>query len=111
MEIPWPPSANRYWRNVKGRTVVSKEARIYKSTICKLAKTWKNPCLGGRLQVCMAAFPPDKRRRDLDNLNKIVLDSLQKAGLYNDDSQIDYLSIERHEPCKDGRIQIWIWER
>lgn len=65
--------------------------------------------MGGRIKVSMCAFPPDKRRRDLDNLNKIILDSLQKAGLFHDDSQIDYLSIERCEPFKDGKIRVMLW--
>jgi len=48
-----------------------------------------------KLNVHIVAFPPDKRKRDLDNLFKAVLDSLTKAGVWIDDSQIDYLSIRR----------------
>lgn len=88
--------------------MVSKEARIYKSVICKLAKTWKYPCIGGRISVALSVFPPDKRRRDIDNLAKISLDSLQKAGLFHDDSQIDYLSIERCETFENGKIMVCI---
>ena len=88
--------------------MVSKEARLYKNLICKFLVSQGSPHVNGRLGVHMKAFPPDKRRRDLDNLNKVVLDSLQKAGLYDDDSQIDYLSIERAEPYLDGKIDIWI---
>lgn len=40
-------------------------------------------------------YPPDKRKRDIDNLIKIVADSLQDARYYMNDSQIDKIIIER----------------
>jgi len=24
LDLPWPPTANRYWRNVQGRMVISR---------------------------------------------------------------------------------------
>jgi len=56
----------------------------------------------------MDAFPPDRRRRDLDNIQKPVLDALEHAGVYEDDSQVDLL-ITRRGPVSDGgsiRVQI-----
>jgi crossover junction endodeoxyribonuclease RusA len=58
----------------------------------------------------MDAFPPDRRRRDLDNLPKAVLDSLAHAGVYEDDSQIDLLIIRRCDPIKGGKLKIRISE-
>ena len=49
----------------------------------------------GRLSMTMTLFPPDKRRRDLDNAFKAPLDALAHAGVYEDDSQIDVLTIRR----------------
>jgi len=40
---------------------------------------------------------PDKRRRDLDNLPKAVLDGLTHAALWHDDSQIDDLRVWRSD--------------
>lgn len=48
-----------------------------------------------RLKVDIIAYPPDKRRRDLDNLLKAPQDSLQHAGVFHDDSQIADLRIRR----------------
>ena len=58
----------------------------------------------------MDAFPPDRRRRDLDNLLKSTQDSLAHAGVYQDDAQIDLLLVRRREPIKPGMITIEILE-
>lgn len=47
------------------------------------------------IKIRIKAYPPDKRRRDLDNLLKSLLDSLQHAKLFPDDYQIDRLAIQR----------------
>ena len=39
--------------------------------------------------------PRSKRKFDLDNTLKAILDALMKADMYNDDSQIDYIEIAR----------------
>lgn len=63
-----------------------------------------------RLFICISVYPPDKRKRDIDNLTKCILDSIQKAKVFVDDNQIDELFISRHEPIKDGKIIIWLRE-
>ncbi len=96
IELPWPPSVNRYWRNVGGRAILSKEARDYRQTLEGLALCHRWPKLGGRrVSVEIEACPPDRRRRDLDNVLKAVLDGLTHVGVWHDDSQIDRLTIRR----------------
>ena len=56
----------------------------------------------------MDAFPPDRRRRDLDNLPKAVQDSIAHAGVFEDDSQIDLLIVRRCEPVKWGKAVVRI---
>jgi len=41
------------------------------------------------------AFPPDNRRRDLDNFQKPLQDALQYAGVYPDDCAIDDYHVTR----------------
>ena len=60
-----------------------------------------------RLIVTIEAYPPDKRKRDLDNILKSLLDALQHAGMYPDDSQIDVLSIARKTTFK-GIVRVTI---
>jgi len=56
----------------------------------------------------MDAFPPDRRRRDLDNLMKSTQDALEHAGVYEDDGQIDLLSVQRRSVLPDGQIVVSI---
>jgi crossover junction endodeoxyribonuclease RusA len=109
LNLPWPPSANRYWRNLLGRTVVSREAKEYKEVVKKLVLVNRLKMMEGRLCLTIHAYPPDNRRRDLDNLIKIVADSLQDAGLFADDSQIDCIVVKRM-PEKIGEIFVEVRE-
>lgn len=58
-----------------------------------------------RLSVTIYAYPPDRRKRDLDNILKCLLDSLEKAQVFVDDSQIDELIIRRVRP-NDGKVVV-----
>ncbi|AIK95926.1 RusA family crossover junction endodeoxyribonuclease [Candidatus Odyssella acanthamoebae] len=110
ISLPWPPSANRYWRTYQGRMIISREAREYRTLVGNLvSKLSINKCLG-RLEVVLATYPPDRRKRDLDNLLKVVFDSLQKAMVYEDDSQIDKITIQRFQVIKGGNIEVEINE-
>ena len=64
--------------------------------------------LVGRLAMAIELYPPDNRRRDIDNPTKGVLDALQHGGAYADDCQIDYLSISRGLVEKGGRMRVII---
>lgn len=94
--LPWPVSANRAWRNVRGRTVLSREAREYRTQVGEVVATARRRGLCGqaplqeRLHVRLDAYPPDRRRRDLDNIRKVLLDALTHAAVWLDDSQIDH---------------------
>jgi len=64
----------------------------------------------GKVKVHIDVFPPDKRKRDLDNINKCLLDSIQHAGIIKDDYDIDYLSMRRCEVFEGGKVRIEISE-
>ena len=110
--LPYPPSVNHYWRRVGPRTLLSREGRAFRRNVCALlAGGWpRQPPMGGRIALCMDAFPPDRRRRDLDNLAKSTLDALEHAGVYEDDGQIDLLIVRRQQPVKRGKAIVQIGE-
>lgn len=96
MTLPFPPSVNHYWRNVGGRVLISKNGREYRQAVAELAAAEDWPKFGAqRVSVRIEAWMPDKRRRDLDNMLKSLLDSLTYAGVWDDDRQIDWLAIWR----------------
>ena len=108
LTLPYPPSINHYWRRVGSRTLISWEGRTFRRNVCALLGGGgpRKPPAGGRVALCMDAFPPDRRRRDLDNIHKSVLDALQHAGVYEDDSQIDLLLTRRRDVVQNGRLLV-----
>jgi crossover junction endodeoxyribonuclease RusA len=60
------------------------------------------------LAVQVQIHPPDNRRRDIDNVQKALLDAMQHGGAYRDDSQIVRLSIEKCEPVAGGKTIVQI---
>lgn len=111
LTLPYPPTVNTYWRNVSGRTLISRKGREYREAVgwavrAAKAAPWPE---SARLCVAIEAQAPDKRRRDLDNLPKSVLDALTDAGVWADDSQIDDLRIWRG-PVGAGQIVVTIRE-
>jgi crossover junction endodeoxyribonuclease RusA len=106
-ELPWPPSVNHYWKSFRGRTYVSTAGKRYTVDVQAAILSLGYERLDGRLSVKLTAFPPDRRRRDLDNITKSLLDSCTKAGLWGDDEQIDDLHIVRG-PCDPpaGSIEV-----
>ena len=110
LNLPYPPSINHYWRRVGPRTLISREGRTFRTNVCALLGGGgpRKPPFGGRIALAMDAFPPDRRRRDLDNLQKALIDSIQHAGLYEDDSQIDLLIGRRGPMVKGGLVRVRI---
>ena len=108
LELPWPPSVNRYWRHNRGRTHVSAEGRRYRADVAAIVASARIAGIPfrGAVRVLIRAYPPDRRRRDLDNLGKAVLDALEFAGVVEDDSQVCDLRIVRDEPVRGGRIEV-----
>ena len=112
LDLPYPPSINHYWRHVGPRTLISREGRTFRTNVCALlgggGPPIRKPPVGGRIALCMDAFPPDRRRRDLDNIQKPLLDALQHAGVYEDDSQVDLLVTRRRGLAPGGRLLVGI---
>ena len=104
--LPYPPSANRYYRRVGPRTLISKEGRTFRKNVCALlgGSGPRKPPYGGRIALAMDAFPPDRRARDLDNLQKATADALEHAKVYENDSQIDLLITRRREAAPGGKL-------
>lgn len=110
-ELPWPPSVNHYYRHVGPRVLISRDGRKYRETIVSLLGEQKIQPFEGSVDLAVDAYPPDNRRRDLDNLLKCLLDSFTFGGLYRDDSQIKKITITKREPMPpDGMMYIRIKE-
>jgi crossover junction endodeoxyribonuclease RusA len=107
IELPFPPSVNHYWRRVGAKTLISREGRAFREEVLKRCQGGQK--LMGGLGVRIWAHPPDRRRRDLDNLLKAPLDALQHGGLFEDDYQVGEIHLHRAECVKDGKLVVELW--
>lgn len=112
LTLPFPPSANHYWRHVivgRGvRTLLSRRGRAYKTLVCDYVRgRGLAGRLAGRLAVEVKLFPPNRLRRDVDNFGgKALLDALTTAGVWQDDSQVDELLIRRCAVVAGGQCVV-----
>jgi len=109
--LPWPPSVNAYYRSVNrgrlaGRVLISERGRAYRAEVQAIVERRGMNPMQGRLTVHITANPPDRRRRDLDNLLKATLDSIVHGGVIQDDSLIDHLTIVRGPTTEGGSISV-----
>lgn len=129
LDLPWPVSANRYWRSFVPRghkraiVTLSDEAKAYKREVAWLAKAAGMRPMDGRVRVDCLLYPAlpknaEKRMRklgegwddsvrslDLDNALKVTIDAL-KGVAYHDDKQVWRLTAERMEPCGEARMVV-----
>lgn len=96
--LPWPPSINHYylrdWRT--GRVVLGARGREYRTEARAViggsvrSDTW--PRVSGPVSVSLVLYPPDRRRRDIDNIRKAVYDAISDrpghVGIIADDCLI-----------------------
>jgi crossover junction endodeoxyribonuclease RusA len=105
--LPYPPSMNGYWRSLRtgrmaGRVLISERGRAFRKDVEAAARLQEIARLEGPLKVTLWLHPPDRRRRDIDNPIKPLLDALTHAGAWSDDSQIRELRVTMEAPDKDN---------
>ncbi len=66
------------------------------------------PIHADKLRVELYIYPPDEKRRDVDNVCKAVLDVLQQAGIYTDDFKVWQLYVERCSVRLHGEVEFVI---
>ena len=108
VELPYPPSVNHYYRRVGPRTLISREGRRFRKDVAAILAAIGFRPITGDLEVRVIVHPPDRRRRDVDNVQKALLDALEHAGVYRDDSQIVKLAIEKRDAVPGGRTIVEI---
>lgn len=130
LTLPYPISANRYWRPVKLGTHISivptLEARAYREEVALMAKAAgvRKP-LEGRIAVQVQLYPQrprdwakraakdprtwddDVRCIDLGNAEKVLSDALNGVA-WVDDKQLRRILLERMEPDGPARVVLTI---
>ena len=106
LTVPYPPSVNHLWRRVGAKTLLSAEGRRYHEVVGTHVRRQGGTPPDPPHVVRIVAVVPDKRRRDIDNILKALLDPLYRA-IGMDDSAIVRLEIEKRETDEMGaRVEI-----
>lgn len=99
-------------------TCRGKFATVYMSKPCKELKAsytkevkeqWKKPIILGDVGLDVKLYFGDKRKRDVDNFQKLYFDSMSKI-VFEDDSQIQDLRVRKYYDKDNPRVIIKVKE-
>lgn len=109
--MPFPPSVNQITAVVGGRKITSKRGRQYRSdAIAAIKAQYKGPTQTGRLALHVTLFPPCRRKRDIDNYSKGILDAITAAEVWADDELVDDIRVVRGPVTKGGACLVQIMD-
>lgn len=110
LRLPWPPTTNKIWPMDGGRPRLSHAAKSYRVAVFAAAS--RTNIFECDVRVSLVWYPPDRRRRDIDNPIKSVLDALQHAQVFTDDRQVRelHVSFTQDEPEPPGHVWCTIEE-
>lgn len=107
----FPPSVNNLFANVQGKGRRKSEryrmwSRIAQTEILAGRAKWPIKRIGGPVEVVIELGRPDKRKRDLDNYAKALLDTLVEMDVIDDDRQIEDLRLRWRDDFKGARVEV-----
>lgn len=105
--LPFPPSANRYWRKGKGRVYRSDEASRYIAEAGWSAKRDGAELLEGEVGMQMHLYF-GRHQGDTSNRIKVLEDALQGI-CYLDDKQVSLLFVRRFYDKLHPRVELRVW--
>jgi len=111
--LPWPPTINDYYghRAAKKRIIpyIKATGKRYRELVEEaIVQQVGYPRIDWEMFVEVTLYPPDARRRDLDNYMKALLDACTQAKLWDDDSLINQLHLYRGQVARGGSIYMEI---
>lgn len=99
------PSVNHYWKGSGRHRYVSPQGRTFKQRVAWQAKRNNFQLLEGDVEVVIEWFKKGRQRGDLDNIFKVILDSLNGVG-YQDDKQVKSITAKMWEQTGTDGVEI-----
>ena len=112
LTLPFPPTVNSYYVKTRQGIFISAKGRKFRNAVLNEAVQQKayELKMEERISMEVILYPPDERRRDVDNYMKGLLDSITNAGVWIDDQQVDMLTIHRGVKTSPGVCRIRLTE-
>jgi len=110
LNLAFPPTVNSYYTKTRRGIFISKKGREFRD-MCAEQCNEQNAyglLLSHPLQLDVILFPPDRRKRDLDNYMKALLDALTTSKVWEDDSLVDGLTVRRGVITPRGMVSLRI---
>ena len=106
-----PPTVNHMYMSRRGRRFKTEETAAFQENIVAQLKTlWNRPPFCNRAGLYLYFFQADRRHWDIDNRVKSIQDCLQKANVIRNDSQIDFLYVERVRGAENDSTRLILTE-
>lgn len=111
LTLPYPPTANHYWKRCGHRYFISAPGTAFRTEVEARCLALGVKPLAGQVAMTVTLVPGDRRRRDIDNVLKPLLDALTHGGAWTDDSQVKRLMVTMGDPIpKQGRCMVTLME-
>ena len=99
------PSVNHYWKGSGRHRYISPEGKAFKQQVAWQAKRNNFQVFEGDIEVIIHWFKKGRQRGDLDNILKVILDSLNGVG-YQDDQQVKSITAKMWEQTGADGVEI-----
>lgn len=83
--LPYPPTLNNLFKNVRNGRVKTAEYDAWIQAARLLLMAQRPGSQSGSFRATIILGKPDRRRRDIDNTVKAIMDLITKAGVIEDD--------------------------
>lgn len=112
VDLPWPPSALSPNASSPGAwRVKQKAAKAYKADCAIVCRASLRKAEIDRAHLTISFCPPDRRRRDLDNMLARIKHGLDAVSeTIGIDDSLFGLTLVRGEPVKGGVVRITVGE-
>ena len=123
LTLPYPPTVNHYWRAVRDprgglRFAICEAGQKFRREAGKHVMLARTQAIADGIQLPLRGplflnafvYPPDARKRDLDNILKPLLDCLQYTGVILDDADVGTLLVKRCRRYTGGKVHVMVTE-
>lgn len=116
LDIPFPPGEDAYFSRsyIDGKIQFSLTdvGRHYRRSVenAWYASNQQKVFDGRHITIRLKIYPPDKRKRMIEKIPGVVLNSIMRAGMFSNKCIVDEIIITRCDKLDGGRVGVTVVE-